>query len=221
MNPNTERRFRAVEQSRTFQNIVATYDLKNKSVFDIGCSYGEFLIHFGKGSTGVTVTESEVAYGTEKGLDIRLGNIELDAFVLEQKYDVLFANNIFEHLYSPHHFLIKAKKFLKPDGIMILGVPCIPKVVSLTHLPKFRGSLAVEHINFFTRDTLTKTVERGGWKVKNVRGFHFKHSMIDGLLNPVYPHFYVVASMDHTFAYPERRLRELLGYVGIIDDIPR
>ncbi len=215
VNPNTERRFNAVTASKTFNNIVDTYGLRSKTVFDVGCSYGEFLIHFGKGSTGVTVTEVEVAYGIEKGLDIRLGNIESDSFTLEKKYDVIFANNIFEHLYSPHHFLIKAKKFLKPDGILILGVPCVPKIVSLVHLPKFRGSLAVEHINFFTRDTLTKTVERGGWQIETVRGFHFRNNIVDSMLNPVYPHFFVIARMDPAFTYPERRMKELLGYVDI------
>ncbi len=219
MNPRTEKRFHEVEKSKTFRNIVDTFDLKHKAVLDIGCSYGEFLIHFGKRSTGVTLTQVEVEYGKEKGLDMRFGNIESDAFVLENKYDVIFANNIFEHLYSPHHFLIKIKKYLKPNGILILGVPCIPKVVSLVKLPKFRGSLAVEHINFFTRETVRKTVERGGWSVQAVRGFHFSQLMIDVLFNPVYPHFYVIATSDPQFKYPERRMKELLGYVDILGPI--
>ncbi len=220
MSQNIERRFNLVNHSKTFNNIVQTYALGTKEVFDVGCSYGEFLIHFGKGSVGITVTEAEVAYGKEKGLDVRLGNVESDTFALEKKFDVIFANNIFEHLYSPHHFLIKSKKFLKDDGMLILGVPCIPKIVSLLHVPKFRGSLAIEHINFFTKDTLTKTVERGGWVVKAVRGFHFYNPYIDTLPNMVYPHFFVVATPNPQFAYHERRLKELVGYVGLIEDIP-
>jgi len=216
MNPGIERRFIGVTKSKTFRNIVDVFDLSQKAVLDIGCSYGEFLIHFGAGSTGVTVTQAEVDYGNEKGLDIRLGNIEFDSFVLESQYDVIFANNIFEHLYSPHHFLIKIKKYLKPNGILILGVPCIPKIVSLVKLPKFRGSFAVEHINFFTRETLAKTVERGGWDIEMVRGFHFKHKVIDALCNPVYPHFYVIATSNPQFQYPERRMKELLGYGDLL-----
>jgi 2-polyprenyl-3-methyl-5-hydroxy-6-metoxy-1,4-benzoquinol methylase len=214
-----EKRFAGVEKSTTFQNILDSLNLRNKSVLDIGCSYGEFLIHFGKGSTGVTLTQAEVDYGLEKGLDMRFGNIESDSFVLESTYDVIFANNIFEHLYSPHHFLIKIKKYLKPNGILILGVPAIPKIVSLVRLPKFRGSLAVEHINFFTRDTLIKTVERGGWNIQSARGFHFSNRIVDMLCNPIYPHVYVTATSDPSFKYPERRMKELLGYEDILGPI--
>ena len=186
--------------------------MDKKRVLDIGCSFGEFVARFGKGSTGITISEDEAAYGKEKGLDIRYGNIEAADFTLNEKYDAIFANNLFEHLYSPHNFLCRIKQYLKPNGILILGVPCLPKIVSLLRLNKFRGSLAVAHINFFTRDTLIKTVERAGWKPLTTRGFHFVSKFVDHLLDPIYPNFYVVATPDPDFKYAEKRMKELAGY---------
>ncbi len=215
MDPKIEIRFKNTDKSKTFRNIVNTLDLDKKSVLDIGCSFGEFLTHFGKNSVGVTITKDEVEYGKKKGLDIRYGNIESDDFVLNEKFDAIFANNLFEHLYSPHNFLCKIKKYLKPNGILILGVPCIPKIVSLWHINKFRGSLAGAHINFFTRDTLIKTVERGGYNPITTRGFHFANKIIDNLLDSIYPHFYVVATPDSNFKYSEKRMKELVGYIDI------
>lgn len=212
INEKIEQRFVDVSASKTFSNIVSQFKLDKKSVLDIGCSYGEFLVHFGPGSVGVTVTQEEVDYGNCRGLDIRFGNIESEEFVLEEQFDFIFANNIFEHLYSPHHFLVSIKKYLKPDGVLILGVPCVPKIVSLMHIPKFHGSLAVAHINFFTRATLVYTVLRGGWKVLSVRGFHFKNPLIDHTLDLIYPHFYVAALPDPDFRYHEKRMKELAGY---------
>jgi len=212
MDSAVEKRFENASKSKTFLNKVRLFGLDKKSVLDIGCCNGENLVHFGLGSTGLTINPEEVAVGTAHGLDIRLGNIEATDFSLDQTYDVIFANNLFEHLYSPHAFLIKIKQFLKPGGILILGVPCIPKIVSLLHITKFRGSLADAHINFFTRDTLIKTVERAGWKPKETRGFHFANSFVDHLLDPIYPHFYVVASPDPDFKYSDKRLKELAGY---------
>ncbi len=214
-----EKRFENTSKSRTFQNIVRAFSLDTKAVLDIGCSYGEFVARFGRGSTGISIAEEEVAYGKARGLDIRYGNIESDDFVLEEKYDIIFANNLFEHLYSPHSFLCKVKRYLKPGGTLILGVPCIPKVVSLLHLGKFRGSMAGAHINFFTRDTLMNTVERGGYKLVAARGFRFGSSAIDRLLNPIYPHFYVVATPDPDFRYSEKRMRELAGYQNLENNI--
>lgn len=212
MNPEIEKRFKNTAQSKTFENIVRTFGLDKKTVLDIGCSFGEFLINFGKNSVGITIAEDEVEYGRKKGLDIRQGNIESDDFILNEKFDVIFSNNLFEHLYSPHNFLCKIKKYLKPNGMLILGVPCIPKIVSLLRTNKFRGSLAEAHINFFTRDTLRKTIERAGYNIVTIRGFHFTDKFVDFLLNPLYPHFYVVTTPDPNFKYTEKRMKELAGY---------
>jgi 2-polyprenyl-3-methyl-5-hydroxy-6-metoxy-1,4-benzoquinol methylase len=212
MGGNIQKRFDGVARSKTFRNIVETFTLDKKAVLDIGCSFGEFLAHFGDGSVGISISHEEVAYGKAEGLDIRYGNIEEGDLVLTEQFDVIFANNIFEHLYSPHDFLNKIKKHLKPEGILILGVPCIPKMVSLTHIRKFRGAFAEQHINFFTRDTLLHTVMRAGWIPQMARGFRFKNSVVDTLLNPIYPHFYVIATIDTDFHYTEKRMKELAGY---------
>lgn len=212
MNHEIERRFENVSKSKTFTNIVDTFDLDKKSVLDVGCSSGEFLVHFGPGSIGITIKNDEVEYGEMRGLDIRYGNVESDDFILNEKFDVIFANNIFEHLYSPHEFLVKIKKYLKPGGLLILGVPCIPKIVTLLRINKFKGSLASAHINFFTKNTLALTVERAGWNIKHMRGFHFSSTFVDYLLNPVYPHFYAVASSDPNFKYSEKKMKELVNY---------
>lgn len=213
MDLEIENRFQNIAKSKTFQNIVRIFSLDKKTVLDLGCSYGEFLVNFGKGSTGITISQAEADYGKKyKGFDIRSGNIESENFSLQEKYDAIFANNLLEHLYSPHTFLLKIKKYLKPAGILILGVPCMPKIVSLLRINKFRGSLAGAHINFFTRDTLVKTVERSGWQPFAARGFHFENKIIDHLLDPIYPHFYVVAMPDPDFHYTEKRKRELAGY---------
>lgn len=212
MNPDIEKRFENTARSKTFGNIVRTFGLDKKAVLDIGCSYGEFLARFGKNSVGITIAEDEAVYGKSQGLDTRQGNIESDNFVLNETFDVIFCNNLFEHLYSPHGFLHKIKNYLNPGGVLILGVPCIPKIASLVRLKKFRGSLAEAHINFFTIDTLRKTVERAGYDIADIRGFHFYRKTIDHLLDPIYPHLYVIATPDLDFKYTEKRMRELAGY---------
>jgi len=198
MNQSTELRFKNQAKSKVFNNIIDIFRLNKKSVLDIGCSNGEFLTHFGGNSLGITISQDEVDYGKSKGLNIKYGNIEYDDLnIPENSFDVIFANNLLEHLYSPHNFLNKIKKYLKKDGFLILGVPCVPELRCLLNLKKFRGSLAVSHINFFNRHTLIKTVEKSGWNILGVRGFRFKNRTIDHLLDPVYPHFYVIAKVDN------------------------
>jgi|TARA_Y100000310_G_scaffold341769_1_gene441999 2-polyprenyl-3-methyl-5-hydroxy-6-metoxy-1,4-benzoquinol methylase len=212
MNHKIEERFQNVSKSKTFGNIVHLFNLNKKAVLDAGCSYGEFLIHFGDGSEGITLDKAEAEYTRSKGLSVHLDNVESQTLKLNKTFDVVFANNLLEHLYSPHEFLIKTKEYLKPDGTLILGVPCIPTITPLIQIKKFRGSMAGGHINFFTRRTLIETVKRAGWKIQTVRGFHFRNPVIDLPLNPIYPHFYVIATPDPNFEYPEKRKKELAGY---------
>lgn len=207
-----ENDFQNVAKSKTFNNIKQLFALDSKAVFDVGCSYGEFLIHFGPGSIGLTITNEEAEYGRFRGLDVKCGNIESDKKDVIEKFDAVFANNIFEHLFSPHKFLCKIKENLRPGGILILGVPCIPKIMPLMRLRKFRGSQAVAHINFFTRDTLIKTVERGGWTIISARTFHFRNKFLDRLLDFISPHFYIVAKPKQYFSYHKKRMKELVGY---------
>ena len=210
-----QKRFIKVASSATFHTIVREYGLNKKSVLDIGCSYGEHLAHFGEGSIGLTITESEVAFGKEKGMDIRYGNIESSDFVLDEKFDAIFANNIFEHLFSPHYFLYRARKLLKDGGLLVLGVPCVPIIAPLMRFKKWRGALSRPHINFWTGGTLKRAVERGGFQVRVTRGFHFRNRFFDVLFHPVYPHFYIVAAPIPNFQYPEARMEKLLAGMSI------
>lgn len=210
-NSAIEKRFSAVARSRTFKHIIATYTLDTKSVLDIGCSYGEHLSHFGPGSTGLTISAEEAQYGTQKGLDIREGNIE-EGFDSGATYDAIYSSNLLEHLYSPHDFLFKARNYLKEDGVLVLGVPCVPFPSFLMRIKKFRGALATNHINFFTGTTLRLTAERAGWRVRTVRGFRFHSPILDALFSPIYPHLYVIAEPIKNFEYSEKRKRELAGY---------
>lgn len=212
MTSSTEQRFRNTAASKTLRNIIQAFNLDKKAVLDIGCSYGEFLVHFGKGSVGITIDPEEATYGKARGLDIRRGNIESDNLIHGETFDVVFSNNLLEHLYSPHKFLRTIQKYLKPNGIAIIGVPCVPKIVSLLRMQKFRGSLAEAHINFFTRDTLRITIERAGYTITEVRGFHFANSFVDNILDMIYPHFYVIAIPETNFTYTQKRKKELTGY---------
>jgi len=208
------KRFEAVASSRVLSNIVQNFHLNKKKVLDIGCSYGEFLIQFGPKSLGVTCAMEEAEYGKKENLSIVFGNIEDPRFVLKEKFDVIWANNLFEHLYSPHQFLINIRRLIKKDGFLILGVPTIPFFSSLTKIKLFNGAFASAHINFFTKHTLKATVERSGWHVKDIRAFYFKNRLFDKLLDSICPHFYVIAVPNMNFSYSKKRLKELAGYRG-------
>jgi len=205
-------RFTEVSLSKTFDRIRTLFELDKKSVLDLGCGYGEYLALCGEGSLGITSNQEEVKEAIARGLSVMFGNIEeLDQLNLKKSFAVVWANNFFEHLLSPHAFLMNLKPLSKEGSFLILGVPVFPRILSLMHFSKWKGALASNHINFFTKETLCETVERAGWRVLAVRPFFFKNKTLDYVASFFAPHLYVVAHNESTFTYPPKKLMEWKG----------
>lgn len=202
---NIQERFKLTKKSRVFNNLLKIYQLDKKKVLDIGCSYGEHLIHFGKGSKGIDIVPQHLEYCKKINLEVVGGNIE-NSIPLNETFDVIWCNNLIEHLVAPHLFLIRLRKLLRDDSILILGAPIIPKIFILRRLRRFRGYLAQAHLNFFTPATLRLTVERAGYRVKENRSFYFRNSLLDKLLNLITPHVYLICQKTRNFQYPPKRL---------------
>jgi 2-polyprenyl-3-methyl-5-hydroxy-6-metoxy-1,4-benzoquinol methylase len=204
--------FEKVKKSRVFNNIIKTFSLEKKAVLDVGCSEGHHLACFGPGSVGITIIDEHIEAGRNKGLTIVSKNVESPDFSMEKQFDVVWANNFFEHMNAPHTFLRKMSACVKEDGILILGVPVIPYLPFLSYVPKFRGAYAVSHVNFFYRKTLIETVKAAGWDVQEARLFYMKSPFLDFFFNLIAPHMYVVAKVNPNFKYAEKRLKSLRGY---------
>jgi len=212
INNNVERRFDKVSSSKVFRRILKSFNLDKKKVLDIGCGYGEHLSFFGKDSLGLTTIQEGVDYGKSHNLNILKGNVE-EIKVLQNLgyFDYIWANNIFEHLLSPHAFLVKLKTISSKKTMIILGVPVIPKISLLLKLKKFRGSLASSHINFFTKETLKHTVQSAGWEVLSLRSFIFSNLLLDMCISFLSPHLYVIAVNQTDFRYSEKKEKEWEG----------
>ena len=200
----------AVLASETFERIATKLDFPNKKVLDMGCGYGEYMQRFGQDSVGITTTPEEVTYGELVGRDIRLGNVELLSQTIspDEDFDVFWGNNIFEHLLSPHSFLVHLKQFAKPDTHLVLGTPIVPSIAAMTNIKKFRGALASPHINFFTRTTYKLFAEYAGWKVRYISPFFFSSHTLNLAAAPLMPHLYLVAQNDADYRYPPKKMHE-------------
>ena len=204
--------FDMTKRSKTFARIVRQFSLDRKAVLDVGCSEGHHLVAFGKGSLGLTIIPEHAEEAKRRGLDVALANVEDPSFSTDRTFDAIWANNLFEHLESPHPFLMRMRSQLKPDGILILGVPVIPFLSFLARFRKFRGAFAVSHVNFFTRRTLMETARAAGWRVREARLFYFSNPLLDWCMNFIAPHIYLVATLNPDFTYADKRLMSLKGY---------
>ncbi len=202
-------------ENPTANTLHKNYNFGDKRILDIGCSYGQTLFYWGEGSIGVDVSKQMVGLPKALGYVIYLTNIEDRLCPEEWKagFDGAFSDNLIEHLVSPHLFLTRINRILNDDGLLVLGHPTVP----LTSLAKmlwrrykgFEGYLAGEHINFYTPETISLTLNRAGFEV--IDQWHplpRRLNRLKKLVGPFSSHCYTVARKIDEWRYSSKRMAE-------------
>jgi 2-polyprenyl-3-methyl-5-hydroxy-6-metoxy-1,4-benzoquinol methylase len=114
-------------QERARLSVVLPMIGTNKSVLDLGCRDGtisKMIREMGNSVECVEISEYSIARCKEKGLKVY--DLDLNknwSESISQKYDVVFAGEILEHIYETDIFLSNIYKVLKPDGYVIISTP--------------------------------------------------------------------------------------------------
>jgi methionine biosynthesis protein MetW len=151
------------------------------SVLELGCSsgfIGSILIEKkGCRVTGVEVDAAAAAEARERGLKVVEGSLEEPAFreSIGERHDIVIAADVLEHLSDPAPTLEHCKRWLKPDGRVILSVPNVATWSMRAQL-FFRGDFEYQetglldrtHLRFFTWETLHDFVLGQGWQIEAV-----------------------------------------------------
>ena len=104
---------------------------KNKSILEIGCAPGKWLVFFNKqfgyfpsgidySSVGVERTEENFRLNRING---SIRSADIFQIEPENKYDIVISLGFIEHFEKPIDVVKKHIEFLKDDGLLILGVP--------------------------------------------------------------------------------------------------
>lgn len=168
--------------------VIGSLGLHQKSVLEIGCSYGQSLLYWGEGSEAIEVEKTYHDWLKGMGVTFHEANVEDGFGAIQKKFDVVVTNNLFEHIVAPHLYLARIFNALNDDGVLVIGHPLVPSVWVRWFWKAigYQGWLAGEHVNFFTPHTARLTIERAGFEVKHQyfpplkTGVHF----IDQLILP-------------------------------------
>ncbi|MBC7849909.1 MAG: class I SAM-dependent methyltransferase, partial [Chitinophagaceae bacterium] len=100
-------------------------DKPNRKVFDVGCGDGKFLEIFQKhgwNCTGLEPSTTSRKLAMEKGFQV----MEVPFLQVNNnvgKFDLIFLDNVIEHINEPKPFIAKAFSLLEPGGIFVLKTP--------------------------------------------------------------------------------------------------
>jgi SAM-dependent methyltransferase len=139
---------------------------------DLGCGAGRFLAAAPNG-IGVDVAESALERARENvpGADVRL--IEDGTLPVEHgTLDLVWCSEVIEHVADALGLLQEARRVLKPGGRLLLTTPAHPWLrrvtIAAVRFDKHFDPLG-QHLRFFTRSSLAKTMEAAGFENAGIR----------------------------------------------------
>ncbi len=136
---------------------------KSGAVLDVGCSSGGFLFQLNQGSPGcyqvlgTDVSTPSLHHAASRGISIIEGDFPKHDFG-SQRFDAITFWAVMEHLAAPKAFIGKASKLLKPGGLCFILVPNMRSLAVRLIGGRYRY-IFPEHINYFTRTSLTALVQ--------------------------------------------------------------
>ncbi len=138
-------------------------------LLDVGCASGVFLDRARSAGWDVTgVKPSPPLYqlardlldGRGKVLPLTLQEAELGS----RRFDAITLWDVLEHVADPVSFLAQCRSLLKPDGFIFANVPDLESG-SARLLGRRWPLLLPEHLNYFTRSSLTRCAQKAGLEV--------------------------------------------------------
>ena len=145
-------------------------DMQDKTLFEVGCAYGFFLekakVYF-RETEGIDISEDATKDAREV-LHQNAHTGDFATFTTDTKFDVLCMWDTIEHLESPDLYLEKANAILKKDGYICITTGDIGSLNAKIRGRKWRQIHPPTHLHYFSRDTLTKLLERKGFKVEDI-----------------------------------------------------
>jgi SAM-dependent methyltransferase len=145
---------RSAYWSREVTLIKKLYGGNPRSVLDIGCRTGDFLLHWPQEVTkcGVELSTHSAFIATKRGLDVRQGFLEETEF--SRGFDIVTGYAIIEHLAAPQRFLNKFADLVNHKGILVIMVPSYEtlktKTLDLLGIPWHMYS-PPEHFSLYSR----------------------------------------------------------------------
>lgn len=155
--------------SKEVSQIISFFNKKPSSLsfFDFGMGWGKYALMakaFGCNSYGTELSTKRIEHAKSNGI-----NVITWEEIQSNHFDFINTEQVFEHIPEPLTTLRYLKKALKPGGILKISVPTAHdmerrlKIMDWKATKTSKNSLnpvaPLEHINFFTRDSLLKMAE--------------------------------------------------------------
>lgn len=195
-------------RKKQFAQIIEKYHLKDKTILELGCGKGEYLSLFdGLGVTfrGMEYAQDSVRICREAGLSVEQGFVESpDQNMAGAPFDAMFIFSFFEHLPQPNTILASMKHNMKDDAIAVIEVPDFDMILQ----KKMFSEFIPDHLFYFTRETLSRTLERSGFEILEMNAVWHNY-IISAVVRKKMP-----LDLSHFTSYQEKLHKEMTAFLA-------
>ncbi len=149
--------------------LIRKYKSRGK-IFDLGAGWGHFLLAgrmLGYEVSGIEISEQPFLYAKN---DLKLPVDHIDFFEMpdSNKFDIITMWDVLEHIDRADTVVEKCARMLQPSGYLIIQVPQIDSFIAKKQGADW-GMMGLDHVNYFSKETITHLLEKNGFKVKTIR----------------------------------------------------
>ena len=144
-----------------------------KKVLDVGCGGGFFLRICAKlGAKVFGIEPSETGYKATVAQGIKAFHGDIESFIQSsgttEKFDIITANHVFEHIQNPRKDLENLGKLLMPNGYIWISVPNYKSYFS-SHLKQHWHSIDLPyHLHHYSIKSSSLLAESANLKIRKV-----------------------------------------------------
>jgi SAM-dependent methyltransferase len=150
-------------------------------LLEVGCAYG-FFLEQAQGAfdaTGIDVNEPAIA--AARALGVRASFAEFLTHMPDAKVDVVCMWDTIEHLLEPQAYVAKARDVLVDGGRLFLTTGDIGSAMARLRGERWRMIHPPSHVNYFSRRTMTRMLDRAGFDVDSIRSVGTHRDVLSSL----------------------------------------
>lgn len=120
---------------------------------------------------GIDIDQKGIAEAKKLGIEGLIhGNIErLDEVPLGEQFEVVLAGEVIEHLANPGLFLETVKRFMQPNGILVITTPNPFRIENLLFILLNRECIHPDHLNYGSYVTLKNLFKLYGYEIADIK----------------------------------------------------
>jgi len=156
-------------------------------MLEVGCASGLYLNQMSQKGwqvEGIEFSPKASSEARKLGLTVHTCSLE-DAPQPHEKYDLVVAWMVVEHLHQPVLAMKKLSDWVTPQGYLVISIPNCASLEFDMFKHNWYALQLPNHLYHFTPESIRKTLEAAGWKIEKI----YHHRVLTNL----------IASLGYTF----------------------